>query len=150
MEQESGRLDAEISHRQSIERRFVPGATFLDGKWKQHEAKAAGEVAVDADEDRRVIEQDARGPVAPGATAVVQRDLAEAEQLATDAIDAGLRVSQDALDANVAHRDRNVSAAEAAEAAAQTDLGRASRDLAAEDALVKEVQADTQGPPPRS
>jgi hypothetical protein len=160
MQEESGQLSSEIDHRRSIEERWVPGSTTLDHAWKGHEAKldaelpaeeaqsaskGAGEVATDADEDRHEIEQDAAR--IGTADEIVQRDKAEAEQLANDAIDAGLRTTQDALDAKLAYKTKDPVSARAAEAAAQRDLGRASHDLAEEDALLKEVEGEAQQEP---
>lgn len=165
MQEESGQLTSEIDRRRASEAKWLPGSTKLDQAWKGHEARveaelpakeaetaarAAGEVASDADEDRHAIERDAArvGSTVPGPN--VQRDLAEAEQLADDAIGAGLRTSQDALDAAAAYKKKNPGAAQAAEDAAQKDLSRASHDLVEEDALLKEVESETQGNQPES
>lgn len=157
MQAEQAGLQEEIDRRRRSEARFVPGSTQLDRAWKAHEnevdaslpseeatlaARTAGGVAVGADEDRHEMEQDI-SHAGPSETEAERGQLAEAEKLAADAIDAGLRVSQDDLDARAARQVGDATAAKAAAAAAQTDLGRASRDLAQEDALLKQVEAET-------
>lgn len=161
MQKESGDLQAEIDRRHASESKYIPGAGALDRAWKGHEAKleaelpaqeaelaarAAGEVATDADEDRHEIEQDV-ARLGPAAQQAERKELAEAEKLADDAISAGLRVSQDALDARAGLKAKNPVQAKAAEAAAQTDLGRASHDLAEEDALLTQVEGEAGSQP---
>ena len=161
MQEESGQLQSKIDHRQASEAKWVPGSQSLDRAWKGHErkveaelpaqqadlaARAAGEVGTDADEDRRAIERDVEH-LGTSATRAEQQELAEAEQLADDAITAGLRVSQDALDAQLALKAKDPVAAKSAEDAAQRDLGQASHDLAEEDTLLKRVEEETGSQP---
>lgn len=106
MAAESGQLQSEIERRGATEHVLVPGSRQLDREWKRHEgsidaevpadearlaARSAGDVASLVDEDRVAVEHEA------GAGTTGTRD--EVEKLAEDAVAAGLKATQDSLDA---------------------------------------------------